>query len=137
MLQMQPWKIVTILLICVFGFFTALPNFLPADMRESIQRSVGFLPTKPNTYGLYLQGGVYVLFEAQIEVAVKDRLQDTLEEVRRGLRKEKITYSGLSTTDDAVRVQITETASIEAARTFLKGLSNPVAGGVAGVSSNE
>jgi len=53
------------------------------------------------------------------------------------LRKEKITYSGLSTTDDAVRVQITETASIEAARTFLKGLSNPVAGGVAGVSSNE
>jgi protein-export membrane protein SecD len=137
MLQMQPWKIATILLICVLGFFTALPNFLPADVRDSLKKTAAFLPSKPVTFGLDLQGGVYVLFEAQIEVAVKDRLQDTLEEARRGLRKEKITFGGLSTRDDAVRVQITDSARLEDARTFLKTLERPVQGGVAGITSNE
>jgi protein-export membrane protein SecD len=137
MLQMQPWKIITILLISLFGIVTALPNFLPAEVRDSLKKTASFMPSKPVTFGLDLQGGVYVLFEAQIEVAVKDRLQDTLEEVRRGLRKEKITYAGLSTTDDAVKLQISDLARLEDARTYLKGLSNPVAGGVAGVSANE
>ena len=49
MLQMQPWKIATILLICVLGFFTALPNFLPADVRDSLKKTAAFLPSKPVT----------------------------------------------------------------------------------------
>ncbi len=137
MLQMQPWKIVTILLVCLFGIFAALPNFLPAETRASLAKTMPFIPSDPVTFGLDLQGGVYVLFEAQIEVAVKDRLQDTLEEVRRGLRKEKITYSGLSSTENAVRVQITDAARLEDARTFLKTLSRPVAGSGIGVMANE
>ena len=62
---------------------------------------------------------MYVLFDAEIEVAVKDKLQNLLDDVRKGLRKAKITYGGLSATKDAVRVQITEVAKIEDARTFL------------------
>jgi preprotein translocase subunit SecD len=137
MLQMQPWKIVTILLVSFFGFVAALPNFLPAETRVWISKTFPFLPVEPVTFGLDLQGGVYVLFEAQIEVAVKDRLQDTLEEVRRGLRKEKITYAGLATTDEAVRVQITDQARLEDARTFLKTLSRPIAGSGIGAMANE
>jgi protein-export membrane protein SecD len=137
MLQMQPWKIVTILLVCLFGIFAALPNFLPAETRASLAKAMPFIPSEPVTFGLDLQGGVYVLFEAQIEVAVKDRLQDTLEEVKRGLRKEKITYAGLSATENAVRVQITDAARLEDARTFLKTLSRPVAGSGIGVMANE
>jgi protein-export membrane protein SecD len=137
MLQMQPWKIVTILLVCLFGVVTALPNFLPAETRAWISKNLPFMPAEPVTFGLDLQGGVYVLFEAQIEIAVKDRLQDTLEEVRRGLRKEKITYAGLSTTDEAVRVQITDQARLEDARTFLKTLSRPIAGSGIGAMANE
>ena len=45
--------------------------------------------------GLDLQGGVYVLFEAEIEVAVKDRLQNLLDEVRKGLRKDEHHLYGL------------------------------------------
>jgi protein-export membrane protein SecD len=137
MLQMQPWKIYAILLVCVFGIFTALPNFLPQDVRDQMQRSLPFLPHKPITFGLDLRGGVYVLFEAQIEVAVKDKMQDVLDEVRKGLRKEKIAYAGLSATKDAVKVQISEPSQVESARTFLKTLARPIAGGVTGVSSNE
>jgi preprotein translocase subunit SecD len=137
MLHMQSWKIYSILLVCLFGFFTSLPNFLPKEWRDQMQRSVSFLPHKPITFGLDLRGGVYVLFEAQIEVAVKDKMQDVLDEVRKGLRKEKITYNGLAATKDAVKVQIAELERLEDARTFLKTLARPVAGGVAGVASNE
>lgn len=137
MLQLQPWKIFTILAICAFGVLTSLPNFLPEGWRQEIKGLSSVIPSKPITFGLDLRGGVYVLFEAQIEVAVRDRLQDLLDEVRKGLRKEKITYGGLSATQDAVRVQITDIGQIEAGRTYLKTLARPIAGGVAGVTSNE
>lgn len=137
MLQLQPWKIFTILAICAFGVLTSLPNFLPEGWRQEIKALSSVIPSKPITFGLDLRGGVYVLFEAQIEVAIRDRLQDLLDEVRKGLRKEKITYGGLSATQDAVRVQITDIGQIEAGRTYLKTLERPIAGGVAGVTSNE
>lgn len=137
MLKMQPWKIYSILLVCLFGLFTSLPNFLPKEWRDQMQRTVSFLPHKPITFGLDLRGGVYVLFEAQIEVAVKDKMQDVVDEVRKGLRKEKLTYNGLAATKDSVKVQIADLNRIEDARTFLKTLARPIAGGVTGVTSNE
>lgn len=137
MLQLKRWQIFLIIGICVMGLVTALPNFLPSDARNSIQRFVKFVPMKPITLGLDLQGGVYVLFEAQIEVAVKDRIQDQLDEIRKGLRKEKITYSGLTAGKDSIRVQVTDPARYEDAKAFLKKLARPVAGGIAGVVSND
>ena len=104
MLQLKRWQIFLIIGICVLGLVTALPNFLPSDARNAIQRVAKIVPMKPITLGLDLQGGVYVLFEAQIEVAVKDRIQDMLEEIRRGLRKEKITYAGLSAGKDSIQI---------------------------------
>lgn len=137
MLQLKRWQIILIIGLCVMGFVTALPNFLPSDARNAIQRFAKFVPMKPITLGLDLQGGVYVLFEAQIEVAVKDRIQDLLDEVRKGLRKEKITYAGLAAGKDSITVQITDLARLEDAKSFLKKLARPVAGGIAGVVSND
>jgi protein-export membrane protein SecD len=137
MLQLKRWQIFLIIGICVMGLVTALPNFLPSDARNTIQRFVKFVPVKPITLGLDLQGGVYVLFEAQIEVAVKDRIQDLLDEVRKGLRKEKITYAGLTASKDAIHFQVSDLARIEDAKTFLKKLARPVAGGIAGVVSSD
>ncbi|MEQ1753623.1 MAG: protein translocase subunit SecD [Micropepsaceae bacterium] len=137
MLQIQRWKIVMILAICALGVLTALPNFLPQDFRKGIQSVSKLIPNKPITFGLDLQGGVYVLFEAQIEVAVKDRMQDLLDEIRKGLRKEKITYGGLTASKDSVKVQISDMARLEDARSFLKKLSHPITGGVSGVSASD
>lgn len=126
-----------ILAICALGVLTALPNFLPQDFRKGIQSVSKLIPNKPITFGLDLQGGVYVLFEAQIEVAVKDRMQDLLDEIRKGLRKEKITYGGLTASKDSVKVQISDMARLEDARSFLKKLSHPITGGVSGVSASD
>ena len=137
MLQFQSWKIFTIIGICLVGLLTALPNFLPSSWRDQIGRTSSWIPNKPITLGLDLQGGVYVLFEAEIEVAVKDKLQNLLDDVRKGLRKEKITYGGLSFTIDSVKVQISDIDKLDKAKIFLKSLAQPLGGGVAGVSNNE
>jgi protein-export membrane protein SecD len=137
MLQLKRWQIYLIIGLCLLGLVTALPNFLPSDARNTIQRFAKFVPVKPITLGLDLQGGVYVLFEAQIEVAVKDKIQDLLDEVRKGLRKEKITYAGLTAGKDSIHFKVTDLARSEDAKTFLKKLARPVAGGIAGVVSSD
>lgn len=137
MLQLKRRNIYFIIGLCLFGLVAALPNFLPSSARTAIQSISKLIPMKPVTFGLDLQGGVYVLFEAQIEVAVKDKMQDMLDEVRKGLRKEKITYSGLSANKDSIHVQITDLARIEDAKTYLKKLSRPIAGNISGVTSSD
>jgi protein-export membrane protein SecD len=135
MLQFQPWKIILIAAVCLFGLITALPNVMPAGWQAWVDRNISILPHRAITLGLDLQGGSYVLFEAKIEVAIKDRLQSVLEDVRTGLRKAHITYTGLSLSDDSVTVKIAEPGKIEEARTFLRGLATPVGGGMPGVGT--
>lgn len=137
MLQFQTWKIFAVLAAVFIGIMMALPNALPLTWRDAIQRNASFLPHKPVTLGLDLQGGSYVLFEAQIEVAVKDRLQSLLDDIRRGFRKERILYTGLSVNRTGLSVHIGEPAKIEAARTYLRSLTSPVGATITGISSHD
>jgi protein-export membrane protein SecD len=137
MLQFQTWKILLVLAICAVGLLLAAPNVMPAAWQTWIARNASFLPHRPVTLGLDLQGGSYVLFEAEIDVAVKDRMQSLLDDVRKGLRKAKITYGGLSATPNSVTVRILDTAKIEDARTFLRGLASPATASFGGINTND
>ena len=137
MLQFQTWKIVLVLLVCLFGVVTCLPNVMPVTWQNWIARNASFIPHRPVTLGLDLQGGVYVLFEAEIEVAVKDKMQNLLDEVRKGLRKERITYSGLSASPTSVAVKIVDIDKLGEARSFLRGLASPVGGTIAGINTTD
>lgn len=137
MLQFQTWKIVAVLGVVLVGFLMALPNFIPQTWRDTIQRNARIVPHRPVTLGLDLQGGSYVLFEAQIDVAVKDKLQGLLDDIRRGFRKEKILYSGLSVSQSGLSVRISEPDKFEAARTFLRSLASPTGTSVVGITSSD
>ena len=135
MLQYQPWKVVVVLGICLFGLITALPNVYPPAWRTWLAQHASIIPHKPITLGLDLQGGVYVLFEAEIEVGAKEKLQSLLDEVRKGLRKQNTLYAGLAVQGDSVVVKITDPTKLDAARTFLKGLAQPAGAGFSGVGA--
>ncbi len=137
MLQFQTWKIFAVLGVVLLGFLTALPNFIPQTWRDAIQRNAPFIPHRPVTLGLDLQGGSYVLFEAQIDVAVKDKLQGLLDDIRGGFRKAKILYNSLSVNQTGLSVRVADPAKIEAARTFLRGLASPTGTSVVGITSND
>jgi len=137
MLQYQNWKIFIVLGICLFGLIAAAPNVYPQTWRTWLSTNAPIIPHRPITLGLDLQGGVYVLFEAEIEVAAKDKLQNLLDEVRKGLRRQNITYSGLSVQGDRLTVKILDTNKFEAARTFLKSLAQPAGAGFSGVAATD
>jgi len=136
MLIFQPWKIILILGVCLFGLLTAAPNAMPHSWRTWLGANLSIIPHKAVTLGLDLQGGSYVLFEAQVEGAVKDRLQGLADEVRAALRKARITYTGLSTSAGHVSVRV-DTAKLEEARTILRGLAQPAGASFTGVTASD
>jgi preprotein translocase subunit SecD len=136
MLIFQPWKIILILGVCLVGLLTAAPNLMPHPWRTWLGTNLSIIPHRPVTLGLDLQGGSYVLFEAQVADAVKDRLQGLVDEVRAALRKARITYTGLSASPDHVSVRV-DTAKIEEARTILRGLAQPAGASFTGVSASD
>ncbi len=137
MLQFQTWKVLAVIAVVLAGILMAAPNVMPASWSTWIARNASFLPHRPVTLGLDLQGGSYVLFEAEIEVAVKDKLQNLLEDIRRGFRKEKILYNSLSVGQNGLTVRIADPAKIEDARKFLRGLASSVGGSVVGVAATD
>ncbi len=113
----------------------ALPNALPVTWRDAIHRNASFLPHRPVTLGLDLQGGSYVLFEAQIEVAINDRMQSLLDDIRRGLRKDRILYNNLSASKTGLSVHIADPTKIDAARTVLRSLTSATGGSFVGITA--
>jgi protein-export membrane protein SecD len=137
MLTFQSWKVALILAVCFIGILTAAPNVMPGTWQNWLARNASVVPHRPVTFGLDLQGGVYVLFEAEIEVAIKDRLQSVVDDMRGGLRKAGITYTGLALTNDGIVVRIVDKAKVDEARTFLRGLTTPIGSGIAGVGGSD
>ena len=124
MLHFARWQTYLILGVCLLGILFALPNVLPESVRNAMPSAV---PHQPVPLGLDLRGGAYMLLEAQLDVAVKDRTTSTLEDVRKALRSAKILYSGLAVaaTDDAISVQMVDPAKTPDAMTLLKKAVQP------------
>jgi protein-export membrane protein SecD len=137
MLQYQAWKVVVVLGICLFGLVWALPSVYPTAVKTWLSQAIPVVPHRAITLGLDLQGGVYVLFEAEIEVAAKDKLQNLLDEVRKGLRKQGINYAGLAVQGDRLSVKILDAAKFDAARIYLRGLAQPAGAAFSGVGATD
>src|SRR6266699_1443622 len=105
MLHFARWQTYLILGTCLLGMLFALPNVLPASVRNSLP---SFVPHQPVPLGLDLRGGAYMLLEADVDVAIKDRSNALLDDVRKALRNARILYSGLAVapTNDGLSVRI-------------------------------
>src|SRR5262249_17525663 len=108
----------------LLGMFLALPNVLPESVRKSVP---SWLPTQPVPLGLDLRGGAYLLLEAQLDDAVKDRTTNVLDDVRKALRNAKILYSGLAIarTNDGISVHIQEPEKVQDATAVIRKLVQP------------
>lgn len=116
------WKLVVVGLVFLVGALALVPNFLSPD---TVRRLPGFLPQNHIVLGLDLQGGSYLLLEVEGEAVVKDRLEQLVGEVRSALRPAQIGYRGLGVQGQAVVLQLTDPARLEAALAELAKL-NPL-----------
>jgi len=112
MIHFPRWKTALILAVCLFALLFAIPNFLP---RETLEELPSWVPAKTVNLGLDLRGGAHLLYEADVELVIEERLSGILDTVRGDLRPARIGYTGLSATRDTVSFSLTEPAAEEQA----------------------
>jgi len=121
MLHFSKWKIALIAAICALGVLFAIPNLFARD---------GGLPEwlaeRQISLGLDLQGGSHLLLEVDFATLVRERLQSLVDETRSALREERIGYSGLGASGEAVRFRLVSPADEARTRDILEDLSDEI-----------
>ncbi len=123
MIQISRWKIGLVVIATVLAILFALPNVLPASARQSLP---GFLPNKTLNLGLDLQGGSYLLMEVDIPALQRERLTNSVEDVRNALRNDRIGFTGLSQANGEISVRINDAAQVNAAIRTIEQLAEPI-----------
>ncbi len=137
MLNFPRWKVIMIVLVCLFGIITALPNFLPEKTRENLP---GFLPNQTLSLGLDLRGGVNLLFAAATEDVVNARLNNIADQIRdisrdegrrRDIpREQRATFTNIRVEGETVTATLRNPELTERGRELLLPLSQSTVGGV-------
>ena len=91
MVNIPRWQIVLVLVVVLFGILFAAPNLIGRERAESLP---DWMPHKQINLGLDLQGGSYLLLEADIEAVIAERLENEADALRRELRSANIGYQG-------------------------------------------
>ncbi|TPJ29377.1 protein translocase subunit SecDF [Mesorhizobium sp. B2-7-2] len=127
MLYFSRLKMILIWLAVAITVILAAPNLFPAS---TLAQLPSWVPKRQMTLGLDLQGGSHILLQMDQNDLIKDQLQTTRDEIRTLLRDAKIQYTGLGGTGRTVQVRINDSSQVEAAKTALKPITNPVAAGL-------
>ena len=134
MLNIPTWSKVVTALVVFFGLLIALPNALPKNV---IAKMPGWMPTSVVSLGLDLQGGSYLLLEVELDKVQKDRLVTLVSDIRAGLRKARIGYTDLQTSNGEASVRILDTDRFDEAKKILDDLNPAVGGSVLSVGTHE
>lgn len=128
MLQLARWRVILVATVTVLGILFALPNFLPAQVRESLP---GFLPRQALNLGLDLRGGVHLLLEIDTATLQRQQLDNIADQMGAALRDAEptIRYSGRGVVGDAARIRLNDAADLVRARQMLREVSqSPTSG---------
>jgi protein-export membrane protein SecD len=118
------WTIWSSIAACVIAVIFALPNVLPASWRDAMP---DWLPKQTLNLGLDLQGGSYLLLEADVNAVFGERLESTRDEIRQTLNTARIGYvGGVQIVGDSIQVKIRDAAQFDAANEKLRALVQPV-----------
>lgn len=103
MMTLSRWKFIVVAASIIFGLLFAIPNVLPASVRDAMP---GFLPHKTLNLGLDLQGGSYLLLEVDTAVLLKEKVANLGDDVKKTLNEEKIPIAGVSLQRQGARLQL-------------------------------
>jgi preprotein translocase subunit SecD len=92
MIYFEKWKIVLIVAVSLLGIVYAVPTMIPRGALEGVPT---WFPQKQINLGLDLRGGVHLLIEVEVEVAIKERLSSIVNDVREKLRPTRVGYRNL------------------------------------------
>ena len=120
MLQLSRWTIICTLLLSILSIIYAFPNVLDKATRDHLESSLpAWLPSRAVTLGLDLQGGSHLLLEVKTDVAIEDRMNTLVDQIRSDLRSKNIGYENLSQQGMKASVSITKSEQMEEARKLI------------------
>ena len=101
---------------CLLGVLFCVPNIAKAP--------VSWLPWRQIRLGLDLRGGSYLLMQIDMASVTKERLQSIGDEIRTGLRKGDIAFSGLAVNlpQNEVHLHVRDADQFDAAIKIVNGL---------------
>ncbi|MPY70196.1 MAG: protein translocase subunit SecD [Alphaproteobacteria bacterium] len=119
MVYFARWKMILVAAISLFGLIYLAPNFISREAADAIP---SWLPHKQINLGLDLRGGAHLLLEAEVEEAIKERLNAMVDAARVALRNERIGYTGIGRIPNGVGVTIRNAEDVSRARSALRTL---------------
>lgn len=127
MLYFSRWKTTLIWLAVFAGVVFALPNLLS---QQQLSELPDWMPKRQLTLGLDLQGGSHILLRVERADIEKERLEATVDDMRRLLREEGIGYTGLSGNGLVAQVRIRDAANVDRAKQALTELTQLINAGL-------
>ncbi len=132
MLYFSRWKTILIWLTVLAGVLYASPNLIPVATLASLP---DWLPKRPLTLGLDLQGGSHILLQIDRQDLANERVEAVRDEIRTSLRDARIGYTGLTGTGNYAQVRIREPEQVVAAKEALEVLTQPISAGLFAANS--
>src|SRR5215831_4646700 len=117
MLYFQPWKVLSILIICVLGVILSVPNLFNAGALDGLPN---WIPHKQISLGLDLRGGSHLLLEVDMNQVIRERLNAAVDSARTELRNAQIGYTGLAVQGNQVAFTVRDLEKVDAVRAIAK-----------------
>ncbi|MEO6395090.1 MAG: protein translocase subunit SecD [Devosia sp.] len=130
MLQFSPIRTAVILLVALFGFFFAIPNFVPDSIKAGWP---SFLPHHGMTLGLDLAGGSHLLLQINRDSVVTERIKQLRRDARSKLANELGIGNIITADPDGITVELTDPTQRDAAMTALQAMQSYVNQSVPGI----
>ncbi len=123
MLQISRWTVIFTLLLSLLSVIYAFPNVLDKAGQEKLEASMpSWLPLRAVTLGLDLQGGSHLLLEVKTDVAIEDRVNTLVDQIRSDLRGKNIAYENLGQQNSKASVTITKPEQMAEARRIISSI---------------
>ncbi|MDJ0610499.1 MAG: protein translocase subunit SecD [Kiloniellales bacterium] len=121
MVNIPRWQVIFVLGVVLIGLIFANPNLFS---EEAVEAWPDWVPRKQINLGLDLQGGSYLLMEADLDKVVLQRYKTESRALRREFREARIGYQGgMRVTGEGITMKLRDPAQLSAAREIIRDLS--------------
>ncbi len=115
MIQIPRYQLWSALIVVLFGLLFMGPNVLPKD---AVTKFPSYVPHQQIALGLDLQGGAYLLLEAEMKGVEADALKNVRDALRKSLRDQRVRYEELRYVPRGVAFRAVDAAQVDAAKSI-------------------
>lgn len=130
MINITRFQLWSALLACLVALLFAAPNLLPKSTADSLP---SYVPHQQFNLGLDLQGGAYLLLEAEMKSVEADTLKSVSDALRKSLRDQRVRYVELRYVPRGVAFRAVNAQQIEKAKEIAETVARDQESGTGGL----